>query len=573
MRQIIILGGGTAGSILANRLSRELPTKEYQITVVDRNNLHHYQPGYLFVPFGMYRPRSVVKPRSRFLPAGVQFVPDTILRVDPETKTVELATQKLQYDYLIITTGCTIRPDQVPGMSDPRVWRRSVFDFYTLSGATKLHRALRDFPGGKLVVHTSEVPIKCPVAPLEFTFLADWFFFRRRRRFDVDITFVTPLDGAFTKPVAKQELGDMLRKRGIEVETDFNVERIDADAKLLVGYDGREIPFDLLVTVPPMMGQQYVIDSGLGDEMGFIPVDPHTLQSQEHPDIFVLGDASNVPTSKAGSVAHFQSESFVENFLQFLRGQAMTHSFDGHANCFIESGYGKAMLLDFNYQVQPFTGRFPLPGIGPLRLLGESRMNHLSKLAFYFLYWHFLVRGRPLPFPRDMPLAGKEFRRWGFEEDGVTPRPQVSARVEPHPEVVLPKVRLRSTPPSRIEESVGSGVGKFSSQVKDAIPVLSEAAGVRLELSEEGYLTNPEQWSPEVGRALAEALGLALDEGAWKVIEFVRADFEKRGVSPTLGRIAKVGGFDVKSIFAAFGNKPAKKLAYIAGAPKPVGCV
>ena len=194
MRQIIILGGGTAGSILANRLSRELPTKEYQITVVDRNNLHHYQPGYLFVPFGMYRPRSVVKPRSRFLPAGVQFVPDTILRVDPETKTVELATQKLQYDYLIITTGCTIRPDQVPGMSDPRVWRRSVFDFYTLSGATKLHRALRDFPGGKLVVHTSEVPIKCPVAPLEFTFLADWFFFRRRRRFDVDITFVTPLD-------------------------------------------------------------------------------------------------------------------------------------------------------------------------------------------------------------------------------------------------------------------------------------------------------------------------------------------------------------------------------------------
>lgn len=574
MQQIVILGAGTAGSIVANRLRRELPASEYQITVVDRNDQHHYQPGYLFVPFGIYRPRTVVKRRSRFLPRGVDFVLDGIRRVNPQDKTVELEHATLSYDYLIIATGCTIRPDQVPGMTHPKAWRRNVFDFYTLGGASRLNHALRNFERGRLVVHISEMPIKCPVAPLEFTLLADWFFFMRRRRLDVDITFVTPLDGAFTKPVAKSELGNLLRRRDIEVETDFNVERIDPEQNLLIGYDGREIPYDLLVTVPPIMGQQYIIDSGLGDEAGFVSVDKHTLQSTEHPDIFVLGDAANLPTSKAGAVIHFQSESFIPNFLNYLHGRPMEESFDGHANCFIESGFNKALLLDFNYEVQPLTGKFPIPILGPLKLLGESRLNHLGKLAFYFLYWSFLIRGLPLPFPRDMPHAGKDFAKWGLQNDGVTPLP------EPKPEPVaatesvkLPQVKVISptgTVPAAANATSSSPRGAV--KPKD-IPVVREVNGQPLDVTSEGFLTKPEQWSEEVATALATALGVELTDQAWAVIRFVREDFLDRSVSPTLGRISKVGGFEVKSLFSIFGTKPAKKLAFLAGAPKPVGCV
>lgn len=574
MKQIVILGGGTAGSIVSNRLYRELPKDEYAITVVDRDDNHHYQPGYLFVPFGMYKPRTVVKQRSRFFPSGVRFIMDTIKKVDPVAKTVELGRETIPYHYLIIATGCTIRPDQVPGMSDPKVWRKSVYDFYTLGGAGRLHQALKKFDRGHLVVHISEMPIKCPVAPLEFTLLADWFFFMRRRRLDIDITYVTPLDGAFTKPVAKAELGDLLRKRDIELETDFNVERIDPDNKIMVGYDGREIPFDLLVTIPPVMGQQYIADSGLGDESNFVPVDMHTMQSLEHPDIFVLGDAGNFPTSKAGAVVHFQSDSFVPNFINYLNGKPMTESFDGHANCFIESGFHKALLLDFNYEVQPVTGKFPFPYVGPLRLLGESHLNHLGKLAFYLMYWWFLVRGLPLPFPKDMSKMGKEFKKWGLQGDGVTPLPKENpAPVELPPEVKIPQIKVAGSAPVVAQTQAKPSSGPTNTTKGDRIPVLHEVNGKPIDVTEEGFMTNPDQWNDDVAEGLAAALHIELDDIAWSVIRFVRQDFEERSVSPTLGRISKAGGFDVKTLFAIFGTKPAKKLAYIAGAPKPVGCV
>lgn len=507
MKQIVILGGGTAGSIVSNRLYRQLPQNEYQITVVDRDNNHHYQPGYLFVPFGMYKPRTVVKKRSRFLPSGVRFVMDRIKKVDPVAKTVELENETIPYHYLIIATGCTIRPDQVPGMSDPKVWRKSVFDFYTLSGAGRLHQALKNFERGRLVVHISEMPIKCPVAPLEFALLADWYLFMRRRRYDVDITFVTPLDGAFTQPVAKAELGDLLRKRDIEIETDFNVKKIDPDSKTLVGYDGRNIPFDLLVTIPPVMGQQYVADSGLGDESNYIPIDKHTLQSEQYPDIFVLGDAGNLQTSKAGTAIHFQSDSFIPNFINYLNGCPMTESFDGHTSCFIESGFHKALLLDLNYDVQPVTGRFPLPYVGPLRLLGESRLNHLGKLAFYVFYWGVLVRGLTLPFPHDMSKAGKDFRKWGLQPDGVTPLPRRKpAPVEAEPEIKIPIVRVIDSRPIATQTTPQPANIPTNTTKGDLIPVIHEVNGKPIDVTDEGFMTRKDQWNEEVAAALAQAL-------------------------------------------------------------------
>ena len=407
MRDLLILGGGTAGTMIANKLLRRLPREEWTITVVDRDDQHHYQPGYLFVPFGTYRAEELVRSRHAFIHDGVEMVFGEIDRVLPEEATVRLEDgRELRYDYLVIATGTSPRPDQTPGMLGPQ-WRHSIFDFYTLDGAEALGHALDTFERGRLVVHLCEMPIKCPVAPLEFTFLAEAWLRREGIRDRVELTFVTPLDGAFTKPVASARLGGMLAERKVEVVTDFLVERVDPERKILVSYDEREVPFDLLVTVPVNMGAEFVARSGLGDELNHVPVDKHTLLSTAYDNIFAVGDASNIPASKAGSVAHFAVEVFVGNFLEHAAGLPMTGSFDGHANCFVESGDDKALLIDFNYDTEPLPGKYPIPGVGPLTLLEETRTNHLGKLAFRHLYWNVLLPGRPLPLPAHMSMAGK----------------------------------------------------------------------------------------------------------------------------------------------------------------------
>jgi sulfide:quinone oxidoreductase len=337
----------------------------------------------------------------------VDLVLGEIDRVDPVGKTVVLSDgRSLGYDYLIIATGTTPRPDQTPGMLGSQ-WRKSIFDFYTLDGATALAKALEEFPGGRFVVHIVDMPIKCPVAPLEFAFLAEAYFRRRGLRDRVEMVYATPLPGAFTKPIASALLGSMLDERKIAVEADFMVERVDPEAKTLVSYDEREIPFDLLVTVPLNMGADYVARSGLGDELNYVPVDKHTLLSKADNRIFALGDANNIPASKAGSVAHFAVEVFVDNFLAHIEGKPMTGSFDGHANCFVETGDGQALLIDFNYDTEPLPGTYPVPGVGPFQLLRESAVNHWGKLAFRWIYWHVLLPGRRMPLPSHMSMAGK----------------------------------------------------------------------------------------------------------------------------------------------------------------------
>lgn len=412
MRRLLVLGGGTAGTMVVNKLRRKLARDEWEITVVDRDTRHVYQPGLLLLPFGAYRPEELVKPRERYLPEGVGFIEAAVDRIEPDADRVVLEDGRvLDYDQLVIATGTSPRPDQTPGMDDPAVWHRSVFDFFTLEGATALRDALRDWPGGRLVVHVTEMPIKCPVAPLEFTFLADAFFEERGMRDRVEITYVTPLEGAFTKPVATRVLGSMLDERGIAIEPDFMVERIDPERRTLVSMDEREVPFDLLVTVPLNMGADFIARSGMGDELNYVPVDRETLRSRDHANVFALGDASDIPASKAGSVAHFSVDLFAENFLEHIEGRPMTHPFDGHANCFVETGRGRGLLIDFNYTTEPLPGRYPLPVVGPLALLRESRLNHLGKLAFRWIYWNVLLRGRPMPVPTLMSMAGKRVER------------------------------------------------------------------------------------------------------------------------------------------------------------------
>ncbi|MEW5848266.1 MAG: FAD/NAD(P)-binding oxidoreductase [Myxococcota bacterium] len=407
MKHIVILGAGTGGTMMANRLARRLPSSEWKITVVDRDGDHVYQPGLLFLPFGDSRREELVRPRTLFLPPHVELVLRAVERVEPEHSRVAFQDgSSLRYDFLIVATGTRIVPEATAGLTGPG-WRRNTFDFYTLDGAEALGRALSELKGGRLVLNVVEMPIKCPVAPLEFLFLADAFLTQRGIRDRVELALATPLDGAFTKPRAAAMLGGMLDRKGIQVVPNFNVEAVDTEKRVLRSYDNREEPYDLLVTIPQHQGSELVARSGLGNDTGFIPTDKHTLQSKAFPNIFVLGDATDLPSSKAGSVAHFQSEVLTENVLCAVAGKPFGASFDGHANCFIETGFGRAMLIDFNYETEPLPGRFPLPGVGPFTLLEESHVNHWGKLGFRWVYWNMLITGRDLPLDHRMVMAGK----------------------------------------------------------------------------------------------------------------------------------------------------------------------
>ena len=380
---------------------------EWKITVVDASPDHHYQPGYLFIPFGTYQPDEVVKPKRHFLPPGVELLMGEVEIVEPDRNIVRLVDgTELAYDQLIIATGTHPRREETEGL-DSDEYGRTVHDFYTLEGATALADVLKGWAGGRLVMNIVEMPIKCPVAPLEFMFLADSFFEERGIRDQVELVYATPLDSAFTKPVASKHLSAMLQERDIALEPDFMVMEVDTERNALVSYDEREIHYDLLVTVPVNMGADFVDRSGLGDELNHVEVDKQTFLSVDHDNIFALGDAANIPTSKAGSVAHFAVDVFIDNFIDHIHGRPMTGAFDGHANCFIESGGGKGLLIDFNYDVEPLPGKYPIPGIGPFSLLKETEANHWGKLMFKWTYWNVLLPGRELPLPAQMSMMGK----------------------------------------------------------------------------------------------------------------------------------------------------------------------
>jgi sulfide:quinone oxidoreductase len=405
--RVVVLGGGTGGTLTANRLRKQYPVGEVEITVVDQDDRHVYQPGLLFVPFGLAHSEDIVRPRSRQLRKGITYRQSAIDRVDIAGNQVRLTDGgTLPYDVLIVATGAVLVPEETEGLTGPG-WMEKVFTFYTPEGAGALEAALATFDGGRVVVNVVDMPIKCPVAPLEFCFLADWYFTDRGIRDRVELVYATPLDGAFTKPMASQRLGGMLAEKGVELVTEFNTGEVDGVGGRLVGYDGREVPFDLAVVIPLHGGADYVGRSeGLGDEVNFIPTDDHTLQSKAAPNIFVIGDAANVPASKAGSVTHFEGEVLVENVQRYLAGEPLVEKFDGHANCFIESGFHKALLIDFNYATEPLPGHVPGP-VG-LPLLKESRLNRLGKLMFQWFYWHSLLPGRDIPgIGAAMPTAGK----------------------------------------------------------------------------------------------------------------------------------------------------------------------
>lgn len=409
MKDILILGAGTAGTMMANKLYKNLNKDLWRITIIDKDEVHYYQPGFLFIPFGIYKPEDVVKPKRKFLPEGVDFRINEAAKIKAESNLVIMQDgSMIPYDILIIATGTIPVPEETEGLKD-KLWYTDIFDFYTYEGSTRLAKKLETWQGGNLVINLAETIIKCPVAPLEFTFLADAYFTEKGIRDKVNITYVTPLSGAFTKPKTTALLNNLMSEKNINVVPDFYLQRVDNDRKVLISYDEQEVPFDLLISVPVNKGDQVVAASKMGDEDGlnFIPTDKYTLQSKKSENIFVIGDATNLPTSKAGSVAHFEAEILLENILSYINGQPLEAKFDGHANCFIETGYGKGTLIDFNYETEPLPGKFPFAGIGPMGLLKVNRANHLGKLAFRWVYWHMLLTGKKLPVSTNMSMAGK----------------------------------------------------------------------------------------------------------------------------------------------------------------------
>ena len=406
MRKILILGAGAGGTIVANMLRQKLPDSEWQIVIIDRDDRHHYQAGYLFIPFGVYGERDVLKPKREFIPAGVDLVIDPVVRIDSDERCVETLTgRRFDYDWLVIATGCDVHPEEIEGMMDG--WGKEIFDFYTLEGSLALEKQLRYFNSGRIVLNIAEFPYKCPIAPLEFVFMADWYLTVNGVRDKVEIEFVTPLDNVFTKPVAAKALAEVASRKNIKVTPYFDLAQVNASEKTIESHKGEKVGYDLLVSIPPNMGDKVLIDSGISDPVGFVPTDNHTLKAENLDRIYVIGDTTNVPTSKAGSVAHYMAYTLVENLLREIDGYEALPKFDGHATCFLASGFEKAILLDFNYKVEPLPGKFPFPGMGPFTLLKESLSNHWGKMMFRWVYWNLMMKGLDLPLEPQMNLAGK----------------------------------------------------------------------------------------------------------------------------------------------------------------------
>ncbi len=405
MKKLLILGSGAGGTMTANNLRKKLSTKEWDITIIDNDEIHHYQPGWLFIPFDVYTPEDCQKPKRDFIPDGVNFIFDEVVGLNTDNRQVEGKKSKYNYDMLIIATGCTTAPEEVEGMMEG--WQKDIHEFYSLDGAVALREKLKYFDSGRIVLNIAELPYKCPVAPLEFVYMADWFFDVNGVRDNVEIEFVTPIGGAFSKPIASRMLGEIMAQKNIKVTPNFDIAQVNADEKTIESHKGEKVDYDLLVSIPPNFGAKFLEGSGLEDPLRFIDTDHFTLKAKKADNIFVVGDATNVPTSKAGAVAHYEMETIVENVVREIDGQEPKETFDGHATCFICSGYEKAFLIDFNYKYEPLPGKFPFPGMGPFSLLGDSYLNYWGKMMFKWVYWNMMLKGVELPLEQQLTMAGK----------------------------------------------------------------------------------------------------------------------------------------------------------------------
>lgn len=383
MNRVLILGGGVGGTLAANLLGRKLRRRitsgTAEVTVVDETGEHVYQPGFMYLAMGGERAEHLRRPEQSLLDDNVKLVVGTVARVEADQQFVELADgRRLPYDQLVIATGSRIAPETIDHFDEAH-------HFYTAEAALRLRRALDAFAGGRIVIGIAGMPYKCPPAPLEVTFLIEDELRRRHLRDVSSIDFCSPIGRAFTIETVSAMATPVLAEKGIELHTFFNVESIDPERRVVASLEGEELPYDLLILVPPHRGQAFLVDSGLAPAPGgWLPTDRHTLQVGGRTNVFALGDATDLPLSKAGSTAHFEAPVVAERIVAAIEGRqpAGKHAdYQGRVMCFFEIGDGKGTLLRFDYDHPP---RPPKP----------NQLWHLGKIVFNKTYWHTVPRGR-----------------------------------------------------------------------------------------------------------------------------------------------------------------------------------
>jgi sulfide:quinone oxidoreductase len=384
MDRVVILGGGVGGTIVANLLARKLrgavDDGQVSITVVEQFGNHVYQPGFMYITFGSETAAHLQRPERSLLDERVALVIDEVTRVDETTRTVELVSgSKLEYDHLVLATGARIAPEEIEHFAT------EAHHFYTADAAQRLRQALDAFTGGSIVIAIAGMPYKCPPAPLEVSFLIEAELRERGLRDRSAVHFCSPIGRAFTIETVSEMATPVLEEKGIELHTFFNVEAIEPTRKVVQSLEGEELRYDLLVLVPPHHGQRFLIDSGLAPAPGgWLPTDHHTLQVGGRSNVYALGDATDLPLSKAGSTAHFEAPIVAERVAAAIQGRepAGKHAnYSGRVVCFFEIGDGKGTLLRFDYDHPP---QPPKP----------SRVWHLGKVLFNKAYWMTVPRGR-----------------------------------------------------------------------------------------------------------------------------------------------------------------------------------
>ncbi|EFW93783.1 FAD-dependent pyridine nucleotide-disulfide oxidoreductase [Haladaptatus paucihalophilus DX253] len=373
MKRIAIVGGGTGGTVLANRLADELAPEidagDVEVTLVTDDPDHVYKPLYLYVAFGEREAQEARRPISELLDSRVELRINRVVSIDTDEKRLSCQDggTTLDYDYLVLSTGAKLTPEDVPGLKE------GGHHFYGPDGAEALRDDLAEFTGGHLVLSVIGVPHMCPAAPLEFVFMADDWLRERGRRDDVEITYTYPIGRAHGLESIAEWATPELEKRDINVETFFNADEVDPEEKVIRTMEGTEMDYDLLVAIPPHSGDDLIKESGLGDD-GWVPVDKETLEADAAADVYAIGDTADVPTSKAGSVAHYEAGVVADRLASRVRGHTPTAIFDGKTVCFIESGMDEATFVEFEYGRQP-TVRDP------------SKFVHWAKLSYNESYW------------------------------------------------------------------------------------------------------------------------------------------------------------------------------------------